>query len=121
MVSSITRGRAACAAGAVVVTAAAAVWSRHEPSAPMLPASWGRWGQQGGPPPLSPARLLDTWQLDAVALAYLVPVTCLYLWGVARVRARHPVRPWPRSRSASTSVPGPSPRTKDDHRGWCPP
>ncbi|WP_261574622.1 cytochrome c oxidase assembly protein [Frankia gtarii] len=100
---TITRGRVAFTAAAAVLTAAAAatLWTHRQPSAPILPVSWCRWGQQGGPPPLSPARLLDTWQLDAVALAYLVPATCLYLWGVARVRARHPVRPWPRLRTAS--------------------
>jgi cytochrome c oxidase assembly factor CtaG len=98
------KGRHAGVAGAVVVTAVAAalaVWIAHRRPGPVLPVSWCRWGQGDTPPPLAPGRLLDTWQLDAVALVFLLPVVGLYLWGVARVRARHPARPWPWLRTAA--------------------
>ncbi|ABD11864.1 putative membrane protein [Frankia casuarinae] len=102
------RARVALAAVTVMAGAAAAAtwWTRRQPTTPLLPVSWCRWGQGDGPPPLTPARLVDTWQLDAAALAFLVPVTVLYLWGVARVRARHPARswPWPRTCAHLASV-----------------
>jgi putative copper resistance protein D len=44
---------------------------------------------------------VSTWQLDSVALVAMAPFVALYLWGVARVRARHPGRPWPWLRTAS--------------------
>ncbi|WP_396230642.1 cytochrome c oxidase assembly protein, partial [Frankia sp. ACN1ag] len=100
------KGRHAGVAGAaavvvLILVAALAAWIAQRRPGPVLPVSWCRWGQGGTLPPLTPGRLLDTWQLDAVALAFLLPVTALYLWGVARVRARHPARPWPWPRTAA--------------------
>ncbi|WP_163549251.1 cytochrome c oxidase assembly protein [Candidatus Frankia nodulisporulans] len=89
-------------AAVALVLAVTVLWmTHHRPGTPVLPVSWCRWGQSEAPPPFGLGRLLDTWQLDAVALAYLLPAICLYLWGVTRVRARHGAQPWPWPRTAA--------------------
>src|SRR5580692_91241 len=40
------------------------------------------------------------WQLAAVVTGFVVLAAGLYLWGVLRVRRRHPARPWPAWRTA---------------------
>ena len=69
---------------------------------PVLPVDWCRYGQRAVAqlPPLSGWRFLTTWQLDAVALLGLLLAAAAYAWAVHRVRRAHPVRPWPRGRSA---------------------
>ena len=51
-------------------------------------------------PPLSVTELVTRWQFAPVVTAFVVAVACLYLWGVLRVRRRHPARPWPLPRTA---------------------
>jgi putative copper resistance protein D len=84
----------------VLAAVAATLWVGHQRAGgPILPVSWCRMGS--GPAPLSAARLFGSWQLDSVALIAMAPFVALYAWGVARVRRRHPGRPWPRLRTAS--------------------
>jgi putative copper resistance protein D len=45
--------------------------------------------------------LLATWTVHPLVLAILIAVTGLYVWGMLRVRRRHPSRPWPVGRAAS--------------------
>jgi cytochrome c oxidase assembly factor CtaG len=45
--------------------------------------------------------LLATWTVHPVVLAILIAVAGLYVWGMLRVRRRHPSRPWPVGRAAS--------------------
>ena len=51
-------------------------------------------------PPLSVAELVTRWQFAPVVTGFVVVVAGLYLWGVLRVRRRHPARPWPLPRTA---------------------
>jgi cytochrome c oxidase assembly factor CtaG len=51
-------------------------------------------------PPVSLAELVGRWQFAPVVTGFVVVAAGLYLWGVLRVRRRHPARPWPRWRTA---------------------
>jgi cytochrome c oxidase assembly factor CtaG len=51
-------------------------------------------------PPLGVAELVTRWQFAPVVTGFVVAVAGLYLWGVLRVRRRHPARPWPLPRTA---------------------
>jgi cytochrome c oxidase assembly factor CtaG len=53
-----------------------------------------------GPPPVSVLKLVSLWQFAPVVTAFVVLAGGLYLWGVLRVRRRHPARPWPATRTA---------------------
>ncbi len=46
-------------------------------------------------PPFSLAEVATRWQFAPVVTGFVVVVAGLYLWGVLRVRWRHPARPWP--------------------------
>ena len=46
-------------------------------------------------PPLSFATVFTRWQFAPIVTAFVVVFAALYLWGVIRVRRRHPNRPWP--------------------------
>ncbi|MBO0801846.1 MAG: cytochrome c oxidase assembly protein [Nocardiopsaceae bacterium] len=52
-------------------------------------------------PPYSLAEVLTRWQFAPVVTAAVVASAGLYLWGAARVRRRHPARPWPVPRTAA--------------------
>lgn len=45
--------------------------------------------------------LLATWRVHLVVLVAVAAAAGLYAWGMARVRRRHPARPWPLGRAAS--------------------
>ena len=51
-------------------------------------------------PPVSVLELVGRWQFAPVVTALVVLAAGLYLWGVLRVRRRHPARPWPLARTA---------------------
>ena len=51
-------------------------------------------------PPVSVLELVGRWQFAPVVTAFAVLAAGLYLWGVLRVRRRHPARPWPWYRTA---------------------
>ena len=51
-------------------------------------------------PPVSVIQLVGLWQFAPVVTAFAVLAAGLYLWGVLRVRRRHPARPWPWYRTA---------------------
>jgi len=51
-------------------------------------------------PPVSSAELVGLWQFAPVVTGLVVVAAGLYLWGVLRVRRRHPARPWPLWRTA---------------------
>jgi cytochrome c oxidase assembly factor CtaG len=51
-------------------------------------------------PPVSVAELVVRWQFAPVVTGFVVLAGGLYLWGVLRVRRRHPARPWPLWRTA---------------------
>jgi cytochrome c oxidase assembly factor CtaG len=51
-------------------------------------------------PPVSVTELVSRWQFAPVVTAFVVVAAGLYLWGVLRVRRRHPARPWPLTRTA---------------------
>jgi cytochrome c oxidase assembly factor CtaG len=51
-------------------------------------------------PPVSLAEIAGRWQFAPVVTGFVVLVGGLYLWGVLRVRRRHPARPWPLWRTA---------------------
>jgi cytochrome c oxidase assembly factor CtaG len=51
-------------------------------------------------PPVSLAEIVGRWQFAPVVTGFVVLVGGLYLWGVLRVRRRHPARPWPLWRTA---------------------
>src|SRR6516164_5064349 len=51
-------------------------------------------------PPFSLAEALTRWQSAPVVTAFVMVAAGLYLWGVLRVRRRHPARPWPLYRTA---------------------
>jgi putative copper resistance protein D len=52
-------------------------------------------------PPLTLAQVATRWQFAPVVTALVVVAAGLYLWGVLRVRRRHPARPWPLRRTAA--------------------
>jgi cytochrome c oxidase assembly factor CtaG len=51
-------------------------------------------------PPVSLAEIVGRWQFAPVVTGFVVLAGGLYLWGVLRVRRRHPARPWPLHRTA---------------------
>jgi cytochrome c oxidase assembly factor CtaG len=51
-------------------------------------------------PPVSVPELIGRWQFAPVVTVFVVLAAGLYLWGVLRVRRRHPARPWPLARTA---------------------
>src|ERR1700730_2899111 len=51
-------------------------------------------------PPVTAVELVSLWQFAPVVTAFAVLASGLYLWGVLRVRRRHPARPWPLYRTA---------------------
>jgi cytochrome c oxidase assembly factor CtaG len=51
-------------------------------------------------PPVSVLELIGRWQFAPVVTAFVALAAGLYLWGVLRVRRRHPARPWPLARTA---------------------
>jgi cytochrome c oxidase assembly factor CtaG len=51
-------------------------------------------------PPVSGLEIVTQWQFAPVVTVLVVVAAGLYLWGVLRVRRRHPARPWPLWRSA---------------------
>ena len=51
-------------------------------------------------PPLTVAEVIIRWQFAPVVTAFAAVAAGLYLWGVLRVRRRHPARPWPLWRTA---------------------
>src|SRR5580700_4494866 len=46
-------------------------------------------------PPFGLVQVVTRWQFAPVVTGFVVVAAGLYLWGAARVRRRHPVRPWP--------------------------
>src|ERR1700685_1695290 len=46
-------------------------------------------------PPFGLLQVVTRWQFAPVVTGFVVVAACPYLWGVLRVRRRHPVRPWP--------------------------
>src|ERR1700744_6736858 len=51
-------------------------------------------------PPFSLAEVVTRWQFAPGVPAFVAVSAGLYLWGVLRVRRRHPARPWPLHRTA---------------------
>jgi putative copper resistance protein D len=51
-------------------------------------------------PPVSLVEIVGRWQFAPVVTGFVVLAGGLYLWGVLRVRRRHPARPWPLWRTA---------------------
>src|ERR1700761_9780560 len=51
-------------------------------------------------PQVSVIEVPTRWQFAPVVTAFVVVAAGLYLWGVLRVRRRHPARPWPLHRTA---------------------
>ena len=51
-------------------------------------------------PPFGLAEAIGRWQFAPVVTGFAVVAGGLYLWGVLRVRRRHPARPWPLARTA---------------------
>jgi cytochrome c oxidase assembly factor CtaG len=51
-------------------------------------------------PPVNVTELVVRWQFAPVVTGFVVLAAGLYLWGVVRVRRRHPARPWPLARTA---------------------
>ncbi len=51
-------------------------------------------------PQVSVVELITRWQFAPAVTAFAVVAAGLYLWGVLRVRRRHPARPWPVPRTA---------------------
>jgi putative copper resistance protein D len=54
-----------------------------------------------GLPPFTWTEAVTQWQFAPVVTAFTVVFGGLYLWGVVRVRRRHPARPWPLFRTAA--------------------
>src|SRR5438477_12382631 len=52
-------------------------------------------------PPLTVVEAVTRWQFAPAVTVLVVAAAGLYLWGVLRVRRRHPARPWPAWRTAS--------------------
>ncbi len=55
----------------------------------------------GSLPPFGWTEAVTRWQFAPVVTAFTVLFAGLYLWGVLRVRRRHPARPWPLPRTAA--------------------
>jgi cytochrome c oxidase assembly factor CtaG len=55
----------------------------------------------GSLPPFGWSEAATRWQFAPVVTAFVVLFAGLYLWGVLRVRRRHPARPWPLLRTAA--------------------
>jgi cytochrome c oxidase assembly factor CtaG len=51
-------------------------------------------------PPFSLLEAVGRWQFAPVVTGFAVVTGGLYLWGVLRIRRRHPARPWPLWRTA---------------------
>jgi putative copper resistance protein D len=51
-------------------------------------------------PPFGLLQVVTRWQFAPVVTGFVVVAAGLYLWGVLRVRRRHPARPWPVWRTA---------------------
>ncbi len=51
-------------------------------------------------PPFGWLEVVSRWQFAPLVTAFVVAAAGLYLWGVLRVRRRHPARPWPVWRTA---------------------
>jgi cytochrome c oxidase assembly factor CtaG len=51
-------------------------------------------------PPLTLPEVVTRWQFAPVVTGFVIVAAGLYLWGVLRVRRRHPARPWPMWRAA---------------------
>jgi cytochrome c oxidase assembly factor CtaG len=51
-------------------------------------------------PPFGWSTAVSVWQFAPIVTALVVVAAGLYLWGVLRVRSRHPARPWPLWRTA---------------------
>jgi cytochrome c oxidase assembly factor CtaG len=51
-------------------------------------------------PPVSLVEIVGRWQFAPAVTGFVVLAGGLYLWGVLRVRRRHPARPWPLWRTA---------------------
>ena len=51
-------------------------------------------------PQFSVIELITRWQFAPAVTGFVVVAAGLYLWGVQRVRRRHPARPWPAHRTA---------------------
>src|SRR5712691_5796959 len=51
-------------------------------------------------PPFNWTEAVTNWQFAPVVTAFAAVAAGLYLWGTARVRRRHPARPWPLWRTA---------------------
>src|SRR6266568_9397389 len=52
-------------------------------------------------PLLTLLQAVSRWQFAPVVTGLVVVAAGLYLWGVLRVRRRHPARPWPLWRAAA--------------------
>src|ERR1700733_4824868 len=50
-------------------------------------------------PPFSWGEAATNWQFAPIVTAFTALVAVAYLWGVLRVRRRHPRRPWPLGRT----------------------
>src|SRR6202167_2073358 len=50
-------------------------------------------------PPFGFSEVVSRWQFAPVVTGFVVVAAGLYLWGVLRVRRRHPARPWPLART----------------------
>ena len=50
-------------------------------------------------PPFNWAEAATNWQFAPIVTAFTVIVAAAYLWGIIRVRRRHPRRPWPLHRT----------------------
>ena len=50
-------------------------------------------------PPFTVLEAVSRWQFAPVVTAFAAVAAGLYLWGVLRVRRRHPARPWPLHRT----------------------
>jgi cytochrome c oxidase assembly factor CtaG len=50
-------------------------------------------------PPFSWSQVAADWQFAPVVTAFTAIAALMYLWGAARVRRRHPRRPWPLRRT----------------------
>ncbi len=51
-------------------------------------------------PPFGLLQVVTRWQFAPVVTGFVMVAAALYLWGVLRVRRRHPARPWPLWRTA---------------------
>ena len=50
-------------------------------------------------PPFGWGEAATNWQFAPIVTAFTALVAAAYLWGVLRVRRRHPRRPWPLGRT----------------------